>query len=197
MSQLPGPSLCTQPLLRTPTRPRPFGSTCRHPATGRDATARDHREPSPRQVLLLRRRGSGTDVPVRTLVAVDFLLHERVRSGDRAAFAEIFDEHARVVHAHAIRTTGDWALAKDVMSLTFLEAWRLRDKLREEVRSVRAWLWGIAPNVMPHTARAVRDLCGSLPGRCSHPRSRRHPRRRGRGRPTRGRRRPNTRRRTH
>ncbi|MEV6201519.1 RNA polymerase sigma factor [Streptomyces sp. NPDC051771] len=83
-------------------------------------------------------------------------LNERVRSGDRAAFAEIFDEHARVVYAHAVRTTGDWALAEDVMSLTFLEAWRLRDKLREEVRSVRAWLLGIATNVMRNTARSAR-----------------------------------------
>ncbi|MFC9705215.1 RNA polymerase sigma factor [Streptomyces sp. NPDC056943] len=83
-------------------------------------------------------------------------MNERVRSGDRAAFAEIFDEHARVVYAHAIRTTGDRALAEDVMSLTFLEAWRLRDKLREEVRSVRAWLLGIATNVMRNTARSAR-----------------------------------------
>ncbi|MEU3687670.1 RNA polymerase sigma factor [Streptomyces narbonensis] len=82
--------------------------------------------------------------------------NERVRAGDRAAFAEIFDQHARAVYAHAVRTTGDWALAEDVMSLTFLEAWRLRDKLREEVRSVRAWLLGIATNVMRNTARAAR-----------------------------------------
>ncbi|MFF8439848.1 RNA polymerase sigma factor [Streptomyces californicus] len=87
---------------------------------------------------------------------MDFTLQERVRSGDRAAFAEIFDEHARVVHAHALRTTGDWALAEDVMSLTFLEAWRLRDKLNGEVRSVRAWLLGIATNVVRNTARAAR-----------------------------------------
>ncbi|MEU0744762.1 RNA polymerase sigma factor [Streptomyces sp. NPDC006134] len=87
---------------------------------------------------------------------MNFLLHERVRSGDRVAFAEIFDEHARVVYAHAIRTTGDWALAEDVMSLTFLEAWRLRGKLREEVRNIRAWLLGIATNVMRNTARAAR-----------------------------------------
>ncbi|MFI1825132.1 RNA polymerase sigma factor [Streptomyces sp. NPDC020412] len=83
-------------------------------------------------------------------------MNERIRSGDRAAFAEIFDLHARAVYAHAVRTTGDWALAEDVMSLTFLEAWRLRHKLREEVRSVRAWLLGIATNVLRNTARAAR-----------------------------------------
>jgi RNA polymerase sigma-70 factor (ECF subfamily) len=83
-------------------------------------------------------------------------LNERIRDGDRTAFAEIFDEHARVVYAHAVRTTGDWAVAEDVMSLTFLEAWRLRAKLAEEVRSVRGWLLGIATNVMRNTARAAR-----------------------------------------
>ncbi|MGX2998099.1 RNA polymerase sigma factor [Streptomyces sp. JNUCC 64] len=87
---------------------------------------------------------------------MESLLNERVRSGDRAAFAEIFDAHARAVYAHAVRTTGDWALAEDVMSLTFLEAWRLRDKLRGEVRSVRAWLLGIATNVLRNTARTAR-----------------------------------------
>lgn len=83
-------------------------------------------------------------------------MNERIRSGDRAAFTEIFDQHARVVYAYAVRTTGDWATAEDVMSLTFLEAWRLRDHLRAEVRSVRPWLLGIATNVMRNTARAVR-----------------------------------------
>ncbi|MEU5977900.1 RNA polymerase sigma factor [Streptomyces sp. NPDC047315] len=83
-------------------------------------------------------------------------LNERIRLGDQAAFAEIFDLHARVVYAHAVRTTGDRVLAEDVMSLTFLEAWRLRHKLREEVRSVRAWLLGIATNVMRNITRAAR-----------------------------------------
>ncbi|MFD8013611.1 RNA polymerase sigma factor [Streptomyces sp. NPDC058955] len=83
-------------------------------------------------------------------------MNERIRSGDRAAFAEIFDEHARIVYAHAVRTTGDRIAAEDVMSLTFLEAWRLRHKLAREVSSVRGWLLGIASNVMRNTARAAR-----------------------------------------
>jgi RNA polymerase sigma factor (sigma-70 family) len=88
---------------------------------------------------------------------VDFSsLNERVRSGDRGAFDEIFDEHAQSVYAHAVRTTGNWSTAEDVMSLTFLEAWRSRDKLRDEVVSVRGWLLGIATNVLRNTSRAAR-----------------------------------------
>ncbi|MFI1482951.1 RNA polymerase sigma factor [Streptomyces sp. NPDC020747] len=81
---------------------------------------------------------------------------ERVRSGSRAAFDEIFDAHAGVVYAHALRVTGNWAVAEDVVSLTFLEAWRLREKLRAEVLSVRAWLLGITNNVLRNTTRAAR-----------------------------------------
>jgi RNA polymerase sigma factor (sigma-70 family) len=102
------------------------------------------------------RNGGGTGGALRTLAGVESSLNERVRSGEREAFAEIFDQHARVVYAHAVRTTGDWAAAEDVMSLTFLEAWRLRDKLRGEVVSVRPWLLGIATNVLRNRARTAR-----------------------------------------
>ncbi|MEO3755075.1 RNA polymerase sigma factor [Streptomyces sp. B6B3] len=83
-------------------------------------------------------------------------LHQRVRSGDLDAFDEIYDAHVRVVFAHALRSTGDRHQAEDVVSLTFLEAWRLRDKLRGEVLSVRSWLLGIATNVLRNTARSAR-----------------------------------------
>lgn len=98
----------------------------------------------------------GTGWAARTLMGVKSSLNERIRSGEREAFAEIFDQHARVVYAHAIRSAGDWAAAEDVMSLTFLEAWRLRHKLHGDVGNVRAWLLGIATNVLRNSARAAR-----------------------------------------
>ncbi|GHF93373.1 CU044_5270 family protein [Streptomyces hydrogenans] len=86
--------------------------------------------------------------------------NQRIRAGDRDAFAELFaelfDGHARGVHAYAVRLTGDWALAEDIMSLTFLEAWKQRKKLGDEVGDVRAWLLGVATNVARNTARAAR-----------------------------------------
>ncbi|MFD7261188.1 RNA polymerase sigma factor [Streptomyces sp. NPDC059874] len=87
---------------------------------------------------------------------MDFTLHARVRDGDPEAFRELFAAHARLVYRHAVRTTGDRALAEDVVSLTFLEAWRLRAKLRDEGGSPRPWLMGIATNVLRNTSRAAR-----------------------------------------
>ncbi|MFJ6722313.1 RNA polymerase sigma factor [Streptomyces sp. NPDC091259] len=51
--------------------------------------------------------------------------------------------------------TADRMGAEDVVSLTFLEAWRLRETL-DGVTSHRAWLFGIATNVIRNTRRAAR-----------------------------------------
>ncbi|MFI1865605.1 RNA polymerase sigma factor [Streptomyces jumonjinensis] len=87
---------------------------------------------------------------------MDYSMHARIRDGDPAAFRELFAAHAPLVYRHAVRTTGDWAAAEDVVSLTFLEAWRLRRKLRDEGDSPRPWLMGIAVNVLRNTTRAGR-----------------------------------------
>ncbi|RLU87022.1 RNA polymerase [Streptomyces griseocarneus] len=83
-------------------------------------------------------------------------LHTRIRDGDPDSFRHLFRAHARLVHRYALRATGDWATAEDVVSLTFLEAWRLRARLPEDPDGARAWLMGIAVNVQRNTNRAAR-----------------------------------------
>ncbi|MGW4779210.1 RNA polymerase sigma factor [Streptomyces filamentosus] len=80
----------------------------------------------------------------------------RIRAGDPDAFGSLFDDYARAVHHHAIRLTGDWSTAEDVLSLTFLEAWRLRGSVDPDGGSLRPWLLGIATNVVRNTRRAAR-----------------------------------------
>ncbi|MBX9421727.1 MULTISPECIES: RNA polymerase sigma factor [Streptomyces] len=80
----------------------------------------------------------------------------RIRDGDPAAFAELFDSYARSVYNHAFRLTGDWSVAEDVMAATFLEAWRLRRKVDPEGGSLRPWLLGVATNVARNHCRGNR-----------------------------------------
>ena len=87
---------------------------------------------------------------------MELSLRARLRSGDPEAFGRIFDDHARAVHQHAFRVTGNWATAEDVVSLTFLEAWRLHEKVRPDGDGLLPWLLGIATNVLRNTARAAR-----------------------------------------
>ncbi|MFF3959774.1 RNA polymerase sigma factor [Streptomyces sp. NPDC001890] len=87
-------------------------------------------------------------------------MRDRFRGGDPDALAELYDEHAQVLYRYALRVTGNWADAEDVVSVTLLEAWRGRAKLRPEGDSLRPWLLGIATNVMRRNSRTrrLRDI---------------------------------------
>lgn len=80
----------------------------------------------------------------------------RIRAGDPDAFGSLFDDYGRAVYNHAFRLTGDWSVAEDVLSLTFLEAWRLRASVDPDGGSLRPWLLGIATNTARNTRRAAR-----------------------------------------
>jgi RNA polymerase sigma-70 factor (ECF subfamily) len=83
-------------------------------------------------------------------------LRVRVRAGDPDAFGELFDEHAGAVYNQGYRLTLNWSSAEEVVSLTFLEAWRLRAGVEEAGGSLRPWLLGIALNVTRNLNRAAR-----------------------------------------
>ncbi|MFI7317654.1 RNA polymerase sigma factor [Streptomyces venezuelae] len=83
-------------------------------------------------------------------------LRVRIRDGDADAFGELFDAYARSVYNHAYRLTGDWSAAEDIVSLTFLDAWRLRGRVDADGGSLRPWLLGVATNVTRNTRRAAR-----------------------------------------
>lgn len=74
-------------------------------------------------------------------------MRTRIRAGDPDAFAELYDQCARSVYNHAFRLTADWSVAEDVMSATFMEAWRRRTSVEADGGSLRPWLLGIATNV--------------------------------------------------
>ncbi|MFJ3091576.1 RNA polymerase sigma factor [Streptomyces sp. NPDC086838] len=73
-------------------------------------------------------------------------MRARIRAGDRQAFAVLYEEYARPVYNHAYRLTGDWSTAEEVMSETFLAAWRTRRAVEPEGGTLLPWLLGIATN---------------------------------------------------
>ncbi len=74
--------------------------------------------------------------------------------GDPERFATLFDRHAAAVHRYLGRRVGD--LADDLLSETFLIAFRRRAAYRPEHLEVRPWLLGIATNVVHGHARSER-----------------------------------------
>lgn len=83
-------------------------------------------------------------------------LRSSLRAGDPDAFGVLFDSYARAVYNLGFRLTGDWYAAEELVSLTFLEAWRLRDRIDPCGESLRPWLLGIAVNMSRNMARAAR-----------------------------------------
>lgn len=77
------------------------------------------------------------------------LLVESLATPER--FATIFDRYASVVHGYLSRRVG--ALADDLVSETFLLAFRGRSSYVPGRAPVRAWLFGIATNLVRRHAR--------------------------------------------
>lgn len=103
---------------------------------------------------------------------MELSLRTRVRAGDKDAFGLLFEEHARAVYNHAFRLTGNWSTAEEVVSLTFLEAWRARGTIRAEGDSLLPWLLVIALNVTRNISRTTRRqqaAMSRLPARADEP----------------------------
>ncbi|MEW2493488.1 RNA polymerase sigma factor [Streptomyces nodosus] len=82
-------------------------------------------------------------------------MRARISAGDHEAFTALYEEFAREVYNHAYRLTGDWSTAEEVLSETFLAAWRTRHTVDPEGDSLRPWLLGIATNKARNTRRGI------------------------------------------
>jgi RNA polymerase sigma factor (sigma-70 family) len=81
---------------------------------------------------------------------------------DREDLAQAFDGHAQEVFRYLARRCDDRALAEDLMSVVFLEAWRSRDRAVLVDGTLRPWLLGIAVNVLRNSRRSLRRHRGAL-----------------------------------
>lgn len=88
-------------------------------------------------------------------------LWERSRAGDADAFGLLFERHARLIYNYCFRRVGNRAIAQDLLSMAFLEAWRRRDKELPSDR-ILPWLYGIATNVVRHQRRSERRYAAAL-----------------------------------
>ncbi|MEV8019409.1 RNA polymerase sigma factor [Streptomyces sp. NPDC086554] len=96
-------------------------------------------------------------------------IHARIRAGEREAFGELYEAYARTVYNHALRLTGDWSTAEEVMSETFLAAWRTRERLDPDRGSLKPWLLGIATHKAQNANRGLRRRLAFLSRQPSPP----------------------------
>jgi RNA polymerase sigma-70 factor, ECF subfamily len=80
------------------------------------------------------------------LATEDITLLERVREGDQAAMAEIFDRHSRAVYSVALHVLKDTGHAEDVMQEIFFQVWQNSASFVEARGSLRTWLLAVTRN---------------------------------------------------
>jgi RNA polymerase sigma factor (sigma-70 family) len=91
----------------------------------------------------------------------DSVLWSHSRRGDTAAFGLLFERHGKAIYNYCFRRVGDWAVAEDLLSIVFLEAWRRRDKELPPGK-VLPWLYGIATNVVRNRRRSERRFAVAM-----------------------------------
>jgi RNA polymerase sigma factor (sigma-70 family) len=109
---------------------------------------------------------------MRTYEDLDDVELWELSADDAEAFGEIFRRHARSVFALCFWRIGDAAMAEDVTSVVFLEAWRRRDHVVLEQRSALPWLLGVANHTSRNATRSMRrhsQALRRLDGRRSAP----------------------------
>jgi sigma-70-like protein len=60
----------------------------------------------------------------RAVEVDDSVLWSRAGSGDSEAFGLLFERHGPTIYNSCVRRAGSWAVAEDLVSIVFLEAWR-------------------------------------------------------------------------
>jgi RNA polymerase sigma-70 factor (ECF subfamily) len=90
----------------------------------------------------------------------DLSLVERVRRGDNAAFAVIFEEYNLQICRYLCRLVGDNALAEDLAQDTFVKAYKALPA--SSPTNLKAWLYTIATNAAMSALRR-RKLIAWLP----------------------------------
>lgn len=90
----------------------------------------------------------------------DALLADRIRSGDTVALGELYDRHAGMALATALRVLRDRQEAEDVVHDAFVAVWRKIDRFNAERGSLRAWLMTVVRNRAIDRVRARRNPMG-------------------------------------
>jgi RNA polymerase sigma-70 factor (ECF subfamily) len=86
----------------------------------------------------------------------DARLWQLIAADDHASFTALFERHAEPVWNYAYRLTASWSTADDLLSATFLAAWRKRGDGVLVRESALPWLYTVAANLARTEWRAGR-----------------------------------------
>jgi len=97
-----------------------------------------------------------------TPAAMEIVLVERAKAGDRQAFGELYDRYAALTYRYVSFMVSDRQGAEDLTAQTFLQALQAIGRYEERGIPFRAWLLRIARNLAINNGRFHRNHpCGN------------------------------------
>lgn len=88
----------------------------------------------------------------------DSVLLARVRRGDEAAMAVLYDRYSRLVYSVSLRVLRDAAAAEDVLQEIFMQVWRTPESFVSARGSLAGWLSVVARNRSIDALRRKRPM---------------------------------------
>ncbi len=73
----------------------------------------------------------------------------RLHASDQSAMTDLFEMLGERIVGYCFRRTLDLSAAIEATDLTFLDAWRLRERAPFTDRGLEAWLYGLATSRCP------------------------------------------------
>ncbi|QHW01544.1 sigma-70 family RNA polymerase sigma factor [Spirosoma endbachense] len=73
--------------------------------------------------------------------STDQQLWRSLRDGDESAFTAIFDRYHRTLYNYGNKLVSDSALTEDAVQEVFIDVWRMRATLSEDINSIKFYLY--------------------------------------------------------
>ncbi|WP_232074034.1 RNA polymerase sigma factor [Spirosoma aureum] len=80
-------------------------------------------------------------LPSSRINSTDQQLWRSLRDGDESAFTAIFDRYHRTLYNYGTKLVSDSALTEDAVQEVFIDVWRMRATLSEDINSIKFYLY--------------------------------------------------------
>jgi RNA polymerase sigma factor (sigma-70 family) len=80
-------------------------------------------------------------LPSSWINSTDQQLWRSLRDGDESAFTAIFDRYHRTLYNYGNKLVSDSALTEDAVQEVFIDVWRMRATLSEDINSIKFYLY--------------------------------------------------------
>ncbi len=82
---------------------------------------------------------------------------EKLRSGDRAAFGQLYDRYASALYGMVLRMVKDENVAKDILQESFIKIWKNASSYNSQKANIFTWMYQVTRNTALDKLRQLKN----------------------------------------